>query len=543
MQHAHQRGVIHRDLKPGNILVAEVDGRAQPHVLDFGIAKPIGGPARGLAADARACRSARRPTWRPSRRRLEPVDTRADVYALGALLYELVAGRPPIDRRRRPARRRCTGSARACRRPRAVVRAAQHGLATRAARAFARDLDAILAKALEKPPERRYATVGAFAEDLRRLLGERADRGAPADAGATAPRASRGATALAGRRGGARGRRARPRRSSGSSSACSRPAASAPRRSTQSERAARDQPLPDRRPARRRLARPRRGRDHGARAARPRQRQIDERFPDRPLIAASIHHTLGEAYAELGEFDDAERHVARALELRRAAAGADAPDTVRSEIAAASLLARRQRSTSAEAALRAAIARAAAVLGPARHGPVHGAQRPRRRARERSAAPAEALAAARGGAGRALAPARARRAPRCSRRSTTWPRPTTPTARPSALARAPARRRCARCEARRRGPALHPARPRATTSARRCRTSTATREAAPYLRARRRARRRDARARTTRPRSRSRATWPSLEAELGNVEHALELCADVVAGRTAQLGADGARTR
>jgi tetratricopeptide (TPR) repeat protein len=91
--------------------------------------------------------------------------------------------------------------------------------------------------------------------------------------------------------------------------------------------------------------------------------QIDARFGDRPLTAAAIHHTLGGAYAELGVLDEAESHLARAVELRRAHAGADAADTLRSEIAAASLRARRNPDARAESELRALAQRAREHLG------------------------------------------------------------------------------------------------------------------------------------------------------------------------------------
>src|SRR5262249_45507836 len=92
-------------------------------------------------------------------------------------------------------------------------------------------------------------------------------------------------------------------------------------------------------------------------------RAIDARFPSRPLVAASIHQALGDAYAELGDQDDAEHHIDQGIELRRAVAGPDAPDTVRSEISRASLIARRELYAEAEEPLRNAVARARALLG------------------------------------------------------------------------------------------------------------------------------------------------------------------------------------
>ena len=101
VQHAHQKGIIHRDLKPGNVLVAEVDGRPTPKVIDFGVAK-----ATQFKLTDRTLGDTGAIVGTPSYMSPEQadpssmdIDTRADVYALGVLLYELLAGSPPIDAR------------------------------------------------------------------------------------------------------------------------------------------------------------------------------------------------------------------------------------------------------------------------------------------------------------------------------------------------------------------------------------------------------------------------------------------------------------
>ena len=100
VQHAHQKGIIHRDLKPSNILVTVNDGVAISKVIDFGIAKATQGPLTDHTLFTAFQQFIGTPAYMsPEQADLSSVDidTRSDIYSLGVLLYELLAGQPPFD--------------------------------------------------------------------------------------------------------------------------------------------------------------------------------------------------------------------------------------------------------------------------------------------------------------------------------------------------------------------------------------------------------------------------------------------------------------
>jgi serine/threonine protein kinase/tetratricopeptide (TPR) repeat protein len=187
IQHAHQKGIIHRDIKPSNVLVTMIDGKAVPKVIDFGVAKAIEQPLteRSMFTQFGAIVGTLE-YMSPEQAELSgtDVDTRADIYALGVLLYELLTGTTPLER----ARLREAGYSEILRRireeepPRPSTRLSDSGEAlasiaatrgvepARLTRLVRGDLDWIVMKALEKDRSRRYETANGLARDIRRHL-------------------------------------------------------------------------------------------------------------------------------------------------------------------------------------------------------------------------------------------------------------------------------------------------------------------------------------------------------------------------------------
>ena len=162
LHYAHQNLVVHRDIKPSNILV---DASGVPKILDFGIAKLLAPIARfEREAQTRTGHAMFTPEYAsPEQVRGAAVSTATDVYSLGAVLYELVAGQPPHragDNPLETVRAVCEVDPV---RPSAVAPASRR-------RELAGDLDNIILKALHKDPARRYGSMDQLSDDLDRLL-------------------------------------------------------------------------------------------------------------------------------------------------------------------------------------------------------------------------------------------------------------------------------------------------------------------------------------------------------------------------------------
>ncbi len=186
VQHAHQKGIIHRDMKPSNVLVEEIDGQPVPKVIDFGLAKALAGRLTDKTLVSELGKILGTLIYASPEQvagRQYDIDTRTDVYSLGVILYELLAGEPPFTERDllqvgEEAMRReiietepSKPSTKLSSSKDLPAIAAHRQLDTARLTHMVRgELDWIVMKALEKEPDHRYATPNAFAEDLRRYV-------------------------------------------------------------------------------------------------------------------------------------------------------------------------------------------------------------------------------------------------------------------------------------------------------------------------------------------------------------------------------------
>ncbi len=191
VQHAHQKGIIHRDIKPSNVLVTEHDGHPVPKVIDFGVAKAINQQLTERTIFTQFQQMVGTPMYMsPEQAQLSglDVDTRTDVYSLGVLLYELLTGTTPFERKRfsEAAYDEIRRMIREEEPPKPSTRVSTLGESAsrisgnrktdvRKLRQLMRgELDWIVMKALEKERGRRYETALSFSQDVQRFLGDEA---------------------------------------------------------------------------------------------------------------------------------------------------------------------------------------------------------------------------------------------------------------------------------------------------------------------------------------------------------------------------------
>jgi non-specific serine/threonine protein kinase/serine/threonine-protein kinase len=184
VQHAHQKAIIHRDLKPSNILVSEIDGKPMPRIIDFGVAKATsqklsGGTMHTQLGSVIGTLGYMSPEQADSAG--EDIDTRTDVYSLGAILYELLVSALPLDLHQLAFdevlhRLRDQDAPRPSTRLRTLGESSAMAAKNRGAdaptlvRQLRGDPDAIALKALEKDRKRRYASASDLAVDIGRYL-------------------------------------------------------------------------------------------------------------------------------------------------------------------------------------------------------------------------------------------------------------------------------------------------------------------------------------------------------------------------------------
>jgi serine/threonine protein kinase len=341
VQHAHARGVLHRDLKPGNVLFDEED---RPFISDFGLAKLIGDPGTSAPATRPLLVMGTPGYVAPEvlQGGASHATTAADVFALGAILHELLTGSPP------PAS--------------AAADAARPGVP--------RDLAVITAKCLQPEPSARYATAEALAVDLRAWLAGRPITARPAGWVETAVRwcwrhpgramsaglatlimllLAVGGPLVALRLDRARRTAEAERARAATEAAISKAIADF----LQNDLLA--QASPDQQPDRNLTLR-----TVLDRAA----RKIDGRFVDQPLVEAALRVTLAETYRSLGDYPLMQHNLERTVEIRRRLLGAENPGTLEAQDHLAGALLLQGRVAEAESLARHTLAEQRRVLGP-----------------------------------------------------------------------------------------------------------------------------------------------------------------------------------
>ena len=392
IQHAHQKGVIHRDLKPSNILVTLDYGESRPKVIDFGIAKALNQRLTEKTLYTRFAQMIGTPAYMsPEQAEMSSldIDTRTDVYSLGVVLYELLTGSTPLSEERlralgfaaiqqaisqeeaeKPSTRVSTLGGEL-----AAIAQRRGAEATALGRLLRGDLDWIVLKAIEKDRRRRYDTPGDLAADLRRYLDSEPVVATPPSALYRLRKFARRNKALvtAGvaiaatllvTAGFSTWQAIRATRSESRAVTAEALARQEADTAQDTLEFLQDDLLSVADPFSGDPDRPRGRNLTLLKAVDLASRRVGERFESRPFVEAGIRQTLWRIYFTLGEHDQAEAHLARALDLYEGEVGSQDLRLLKARESQAWSLRARGKNTEATELIESVIAELAQVVEP-----------------------------------------------------------------------------------------------------------------------------------------------------------------------------------